>query len=282
MWFEEAQLLRRERRRAPAFALMATLLLAGCATGTQFNPAPSGVQTLTGTLDPLEPWNRGLFGIGRMLDKVVARPAAVIYQRLIPRRVRDGLHNALQNSDEPLVAVNDLLQGHAGKGARALARFATNSTIGLAGLFDPATGAGLSHHDNGFASTLRRYGVPSGPYLFVPVIGPSTLRGVVGEAVDYMADPLSLPRYSGMRAVNVARTTISLLDQRAADEREIQALFASAADPYATTRSVFLQAQQSEQASGEPALEDLPELPLPAPETSAPAESPSPSAASPR
>jgi len=264
--------------QAPLAAPIAALLLAGCATTSPPGPQPPPAAA-TARADPLEPFNRALFGVGRVLDRLVARPVAMTYRRVLPRPLRRGVRNVLQNLDEPLVAMNDLLQAHPGAGVRTLARFATNSTIGLGGLMDPATRAGLPHHDNGFGATLGRYGVPDGPYLFLPLIGPSSVRDALGGGVDYLTDPISAARYSGARTVGAARPGLSLIDDRTQAERDIQTLFNGAADPYAQARSVYLQTRAAAKG-GEPALEDLPDLPAtpeapqPTPEPNAPPAGP--------
>jgi phospholipid-binding lipoprotein MlaA len=187
----------------PTIAVVAAaLLLASCASLPGPEAQPSGPAQAGSNADPFEPLNRRLAGVGRVVRHATPRP------------VRHGVHNVLQNADEPLVAMNDVLQGRFGAGARTLARFAANTTLGLVGLLDPATKAGLPHHDNGFALTLGRYGVPAGPHLFLPLVGPLTVREAVGGAVDYVTDPVGLARYGGAREVNIARTALSLVDER--------------------------------------------------------------------
>lgn len=107
--------------------------------------------------------------------------------------------------------MNDVLQGRPGTGGRTLVRFVINSTVGLVGLFDPARKAGLPHHDNGFASTLGRYGVPAGPSLHLPLLGSLTVREAVGGAVDFVTDPVGLVPYHGAQNVNIARTVLGLV-----------------------------------------------------------------------
>jgi len=246
--------------------MAAALLLTGCATAPRPEAQIAGVPqanplSADAPRDPFEPMNRALFGLGRVLDRAVARPIATSYRRVLPRPVRRGLHNLLQNADEPGVALNDLLQGRLGAGARTAVRFATNTTFGLAGLFDPAAKAGLPHRDNGFAATLQRYGVPSGPYLYLPLLGPSSIRGAVGGGVDYVSDPVSLARFHHAPTVNAARTGLSVVDARAGADHEIQTLFATATDPYATVRSVYLQSEAAAGGEAQPPLEQLPDFP---------------------
>ena len=134
--------------------------------------------------DPWERLNRRGYAINQFLDKILIRPAAMIYRALTPGPIGKGLHNLVVNLSEPLVVVNDVLQARVARAASATARFAFNSTFGLAGLIDVAAHEGIAHHDSTFGDTLGRYGAKPGPYLFIPLIGPSTVRDLFGAGVD--------------------------------------------------------------------------------------------------
>jgi hypothetical protein len=175
----------------------AALLLASCATRAGPGAQRPGAAQVGSNTEP--PRDRSFSGVGRQIRSATPGP------------VRRGLHNVLQNSDEPVVAMNDVLQGRLGTGGRTLVRFVINSTVGLVGLFDPARKAGLPHHDNGFASTLGRYGVPAGPSLHLPLLGSLTVREAVGGAVDFVSDPVGLVPYHGAQNVNIARTALGLV-----------------------------------------------------------------------
>jgi phospholipid-binding lipoprotein MlaA len=168
--------------------------------------------------DPFIKVNRLLFYVGGAIDFVLIRPAAMTYGRVMPRAVRTGLANAFSNMGEPTVAINDMLQGRGAAAARALARFAGNSTLGLAGLFDIATRAGLSHHANDFGVTLATYGVRSGPYVFVPVLGPATVRDLAGQLVDLGLNPLTYLHYPQSTAVGYGRAIGTGLEDRDASD----------------------------------------------------------------
>jgi phospholipid-binding lipoprotein MlaA len=136
--------------------------------------------------DPLQSVNIKAFELTHSVDKAVFRPVALAYRHGLPSPIRSGLRNVLTNLNEPVVFANYLVQHHPGKAAETLARFTINSIIGVAGLFDVAKTRrfNLPHHPNGFADTLGFYGVKSGPFLYLPLIGPSTVRDLFGDVVD--------------------------------------------------------------------------------------------------
>ena len=199
--------------------------------------------------DPLEGINRRFFRLNAGLDGAVFRPLAMGYKHGVPRFARSGLRNFFSNLTEPIVFLNDLLQLKPGRAAKTLVRFAVNSTVGLAGLADPARlkPLGITHHDNGFGSTLGRYGVGPGPYLYLPLAGPTTLRDLFGGQADRLVLPFTVqqPPFDRLE-YQVFQAVITGLDARAEADDELKALFAGAVDPYATLRSVFLQNRAGE------------------------------------
>ena len=134
--------------------------------------------------DPLEPLNRKMLGLNYVIDKVLVQPLAKGYVTVVPGFVRLGIRNALDNLSVPRTVLNQCLQGKFGLAASDASRFVVNSTIGLGGLLDPATEMGLVRHDEDFGQTLGRWGVGQGPYVVLPVFGPSTLRDGSGRLVD--------------------------------------------------------------------------------------------------
>lgn len=193
--------------------------------------------------DSLEGFNRAMYKLFEVLDRLFYRPVSIAYRKVIPKVVRSGIRHVFSNAGEPIVFVNDLLQVKPKRAARTFARFAVNSTVGIGGLIDVAKTRKfkLPHRDNGFGNTLGRYGVGPGPYLFLPFIGPSTLRDMVGDAADGIVLPYTVgapfddPRY------RIAKTVVTGLDRRAESDAELRALEAGAVDPYATLRSAYLQ-----------------------------------------
>jgi len=213
--------------------------------------------------DPWERFNRRGYAINRFLDRVLIRPAAMLYRALTPGPIGKGLHNVVTNLSEPLVFINDVLQLRLRRAASATVRFAFNSTLGVAGLIDVVAHEGIPHHDSTFGDTLGRYGVRPGPYLFIPVLGPSTVRDLLGTGVDASIDPVHWASYPYRTEISTSAAVVGGLDMRAGADDELKAILSDAADPYATLRSVYLQYRQSEIEGGGPptVLPALPALP---------------------
>lgn len=200
--------------------------------------------------DPLEGFNRAMFGIHQALDKSIYRPVAMGYQHVVPKPVRSGLRNFFSNLTEPVVFLNYLLQFKFGKAAETLVRFTVNSTLGVGGLFDIAKTKefNLPHRDNSFGDTLAYYGVGPGPYIFLPLVGPTTLRDVLGGPLGGAVLPVAVGNPFADWRFQLPSGVINGLDRRAESDRELRALFGGAVDPYATLRSVWLQHRAGEVA----------------------------------
>jgi phospholipid-binding lipoprotein MlaA len=238
--------------------------------------APADVAADTTPVDPWERQNRKFFAVNEKLDARVIRPTALGYEKKTPGPLRRGIRNFLSNLSEPVVFANDVLQFRFNRAGTAATRFVTNSTVGLGGLFDVAGQSGIEHHANGFGTTLGRYHVPAGPYVYLPVVGPSTVRDLAGAGVDGLMDPFSWGRFANHFAVDGTKTVVDGLDTRARADGDLQALTDTAADPYATLRSAYLQSRQAEiegELGGK--LRDLPAFDDPA-EDKAPPAQPSP------
>src|SRR5579875_1561710 len=241
-------------------------------------PVPaSGVETGPNP-DPYERLNRKSYALFRFLDRTAIRPGAVFYGHAVPRVVRNGLHNAIQNAGEPVIFFNDVVQLHPKAAAQTLGRFAINSTVGVAGLGDPATRSGVPYHQNGFGTTMGRYGVPPGPFLFIPVLGPSDVRDAVGSGVDALSDPLTWINFTGRWALNISKTVVGGVDTRWRADPQLKQVDAMATDPYASLRSLYLQNRQAEVTGGQVNVNDLPDF---GPEPSAPNQAGQPGEAAP-
>ncbi|MFM0002173.1 VacJ family lipoprotein [Paraburkholderia dipogonis] len=166
--------------RNTALALVATGLISGCATGPDRKPG-----------DPLEPMNRAVFNFNDGLDRYVAVPVAKGYQKVTPQPLRTAVSNFFSNLGDLTNAANALLQLKITDATEDFVRFAFNSTFGLGGLLDWATPAGLPKHHQDFGLTLGHWGIPSGPYLVLPLFGPSTVRDSMGLIVDVKFNPLN-------------------------------------------------------------------------------------------
>jgi len=243
----------------PAF-LRLTLLLSVLATGV-FGCAPRQAVDATAQADaqqvndPLESTNRFFYRINDALDAVVMRPAAVAYVNVVPAPGRTGVHNALQNLDSPVLMANQLLQGKAAQSGGTLARFVINSTVGVAGIFDVASGWGYPSHTTDFGVTLALWGVPEGPFLFLPVLGPSDPRDATGYLVDAAADPLDyIGKGANVTALRYTRFGLFAVDQRGNALGTLDSIKKTALDPYATLRSLYRQ----NRASTVRAAEDAP------------------------
>ncbi|BFG77756.1 MlaA family lipoprotein [Paraburkholderia terrae] len=168
------------KMRTAALALAAASLATGCATGPDRKPG-----------DPLEPMNRAIFNFNDAIDRTVAVPIAKGYQKVTPQPLRQAISNFFSNLGDLDNFANSLLQLHIKDATESLMRFAMNSTFGLGGLLDFATPAGLPKHKEDFGLTLGRWGVPSGPYLVLPLFGPSSFRDGLGYLVDFRANPIT-------------------------------------------------------------------------------------------
>ncbi len=198
--------------------------------------------------DPLEDFNRASYKFSMDVDKAVLRPVALGYRHVVPRPARDGVRNLLSNIGEPLVFVNDVLQLKIGRAVKTLGRFVINSTIGLAGLFDNAKRKpfNLPHHNNSLGDTLGFYGVGPGPYLYLPILGPTTLRDAVAGQLQGMLLPQISRTPFRLREYTISTAIVGGLDQRAEADDDLRVIIADSVDPYATLRSVVLQDRAGE------------------------------------
>lgn len=202
----------------------------------------------TAKIDPLQDANRASYEVVSSVDEAVTGPLAREYNETIPEPIRDGLRNFLSNLAEPVVAVNYLLQLKPGKSFETLGRFAINSTAGVGGLFDVARQRpiNLPRRPNGFANTLGYYGVEPGPYMYLPLIGPTTVRDLVGRVGDVSLVPLTVGGPFRNPNIVVPATTIRLIDQRAEADDAIEAREAENDDPYSALRSEYLRSREAE------------------------------------
>ncbi|WP_338846186.1 VacJ family lipoprotein [Massilia sp. W12] len=203
--------------------------LSACATGS--NPR-----------DPLEGFNRAMFNFNDALDRAAIKPAATVYQQVTPQPVQTGVGNFFGNIGDVWTMVNQFLQGKVKHGLNDMMRVAVNSTLGLGGLLDIASEAGLSKHKEDFGQTLGVWGIKSGPYLVLPVFGPSTFRDSLAFGADLAADPWRQvkPRYQ-----RNSGTALRLLDQRASLLDAGNLMEEAALDRYEFVRDAYLQRRAS-------------------------------------
>lgn len=215
---------------------LTALALAACAAP----PPPSA------PYDPYESTNRAFHGFNRGLDRALLRPTAKTYGTLVPVPVRQGVSNFASNLDLPGDVVNGALQGNPERVVQNTFRFAINSTIGLAGLFDPATVLGLTHDKTDFGETLHVWGVGEGPYLEFPGLGPSTTRDAVGTAVDIAANPVSALLPAPEKYYATGAKVGSKLGDRDRYSETIDSVLYDSADSYSQTRLLYLQNRRFE------------------------------------
>ena len=218
------------RSRSFILRFVAILTAAGALGGCASNP--------TNPADPWEPFNRRVWEFNEDVDRVYLKPLAQGYKKVLPAFARRGVGNFFRNLLEPTNIVNDLLQGKFAQAGSDTARFLVNSTFGVLGLFDVATKEGLERHEEDFGQTFAKWGIPSGPYMVLPFIGPSNVRDGIGLLPYYF---LTDPR---LAAENI-ETTIVLIGVDVIDRRA-QLLTASRIldlqlDPYAFTREAYKQ-----------------------------------------
>jgi phospholipid-binding lipoprotein MlaA len=222
--------------------------------------------------DPDEGLNRRVYAATMHIDHQYLRPLAGLYRFLTPGPIGIAIHNVLTTLGEPVVIANDILQARLKAGARDTVRFVANATIGIGGMIDVASRHGLPHHENDFGITLGVWGAKPGPYLFLPLLGPSTVRDGIGMGVDVLLNPLTWMRFPGHLTLEYSTAVVGGLDRRLNAGAQLETLTADAADPYATLRSVYLQSREAE-IRGESAAPELPPIDEPAP-TPQPAASP--------
>jgi phospholipid-binding lipoprotein MlaA len=198
--------------------------------------------------DPLESVNVVSFEAVAAVDDAVVAPVAHGYMKTVPGPVQLGVRNFLNNLDEPVVFVNFLLQHKIGKALETVGRFAINSTVGVAGLIDVAKRKPfrLPRRPNGLGSTLGFYGIPNGPYFFLPLIGPTTLRDMLGRMVDLSVLPTAVGKPFTEPLVTLGKGTLSAIDDRVEADAELRDLRENTADSYLATRERYLARRKAE------------------------------------
>lgn len=198
--------------------------------------------------DPLQEANIQSYKAVQAIDGAIVGPVASAYEKVLPKPVRKGLGNVLRNLGEPVNFLNFLFQLKIGKAAETVGRFAVNSTVGVAGLFDVAKKKpfNLPYRPNGFANTLGYYGVKPGAYLYLPLVGPTTVRDLAGDSLDLLVLPTAVGKPFNKAAYAIPATTIGQLNDRVERDDEIGRLREKSADPYAETRSLYLEMRERE------------------------------------
>lgn len=230
--------MKAKRMQALLAGALAALLLSGCAA------------TGNSPKDPNEGFNRAMFNVNEGLDTVVAKPLAKGYDAAVPLPVKASVGNFFGNVGDAWVGINNGLQGKPGRGANDFGRLLINSTVGILGLFDVASEMGMPKHDEDFGQTLAVWGVGDGPYVFLPIFGPRTMRDTGGLVVDSFADPVSW----GVHEVRVRNSAKALrfVDVRASLLPADKVVEEAALDKYSYIRDAYLQRRRSQIFDGRP------------------------------
>lgn len=239
--------MRRVDHRAPGSALwtgmlLVLFLLGGCASGPNANPH-----------DPLEPFNRGVYKFNDAVDTAVLKPVATAYRDVTPAPVRRGVGNFFANLEDAWSFVNNALQFKGQAAVESLVRFGVNTFIGLGGILDVAGEMNIEKHTKDFGHTLGYWGVAPGPYLVLPLLGPSTVRDTVALPVDMKGDIVSNIAHVPTR--NTAKA-VRAVDNRAGLLKVTTMLEEAALDKYTFTRDAFLQSRRSSIFDGNPPDEE--------------------------
>lgn len=229
--------------------LLLLSLQVACAT-TSASQTEAVSEEAAETWDPIEPFNRAMFAFNEKFDAWLLKPVAKGYDRLLPRPIKTGVGNFFSNLFQPAVALNDLLQGKPRQSARDLGRFAVNTTIGILGFVDFAQDMGLERNDEDWGQTFAVWGIPEGPYLVWPIIGPRTLRETFGWTADWLSNPMSYVQdpyvYWGARVLDIVDVRARLLPAEKVIEQ------AAGDDKYTFIREAYRQRRRSLQYDGNP------------------------------
>jgi phospholipid-binding lipoprotein MlaA len=230
-------------RAATAAALGILLGCCGCAAKSGGTPSATDADPDN---DPAESVNRAIFKANLAADHAVMRPVAQAYVDHVPQAVRQGVGNVVQNFKEPAIAINDLLQGHFAQAWQSVRRLAVNTTVGAGGIVDIAKKWGLPPHSADFGQTLAVWGVGEGPFVELPLLGPSNPRDALGTAVDLALNPLTFVGGAPATYASVAATGANVVDSRAQHLKDLDELERNSLDYYAELRSVYRQHRDSE------------------------------------
>jgi phospholipid-binding lipoprotein MlaA len=240
-------------------AALASLALSACATA----PAPEAGEMA----DPYEAFNRKMFAFNNDVDKYAISPAATAYKTVTPEFARDRVTDFLRNLNAPVILANDILQAEPARAGTTFARFSINSTVGILGLWDAADHFGLERHTEDFGQTLATWGIDSGPFLVLPILGPGSPRDFVGDGVDMAFNPLNYAQINNDEDTNTAVRAglgiVGVLNTRVRLDDEIDTLN-SQPEPYIALRRLYSSQRQTAIDNGKldeaTEYEDLPDF----------------------
>lgn len=231
-------------------------LLAACATPPSDPAARAAFEEAN---DPLEPMNRAIFDVNMTIDKAVLKPVAVGYRDVVHSDIRNSIRNFFNNVASPVIFINDVLQGEASRASDTAVRFFVNSTAGMLGFFDVAAEYGLERHSEDFGQTLAVWGVDDGPYIMLPLYGPSNVRDTVGRVASSFMNPFTYwASNNDLTLVRLGTSIIDGIDKRSRHIDDLDDIEKNALDFYATLRSLYRQNRRSEILNG-----DVTDIPVP-------------------
>jgi phospholipid-binding lipoprotein MlaA len=238
--------------------LVAVTSLSACTTTGAEDRSSAGVY------DPFEGVNRGIYAFNETVDKAAIEPVARGYKAIAPEPVRDGVSNFLVNLRQPIVFTNSVLQGNINASGETFGRFLINSTVGIAGLFDVASTLGVAEHDEDFGQTLGVWGVEPGPYIMLPLLGPSNLRDTVGIGTDRLFDPLTWTEFESDPDLDVkiavGRTVVGAIDTRSRLIEQIETL-REQPEPYVALRRNYSSGREAAIRNGQTEADPYKDLP---------------------
>lgn len=243
-----------------ALAMSVALMASGCAsTGTPSEDMVVNGETIS---DPFEGGNRVMMSINEGIDKAVIEPVARGYRYVAPKPVRQSVRNFLRNLKSPIVMGNELLQGDLEGFANATGRLVINTLLGVGGLFDVADMGGIPYESEDFGQTLAVWGVGNGPYIVIPLLGPSTVRDGTGMLVDSFADPVRIYLFShDLEWLHYTRVAVGVIDTREEYLDIIDDLRRNSFDYYAAVRSAYYQRRQALVKDMDPSTASGPAIP---------------------
>ena len=227
-----------------AFLIFVLILLSGCSYQNELINDP---------IDPLENSNRSIYTFNENLDEAILEPAADGYDYITPKFLQKGFNNFFDNINYPITIINQLLQGNIGESLQDTLRFTINTTIGIFGLFDPASSMGLTEHDEDFGQTLAVWGVKEGPYLMLPFFGPKTLRSLTGDLTDVLFNPLLNIDDTNLK---IKTNLINILQDRS-DLSTLEEELDNSFDPYQYIKDSYIQNRKYKIYNGNVTEDDI-------------------------
>ena len=240
-----------------AAALLVVLAsVAGCATPPT---DPAARAEFDQTNDRFEPLNRRVFALNLVLDEHIGTPVAKAYRRGVHPFFRTGIRNFLDHIQSPVTFINDVLQGERERAAETATRFWVNTIVGFGGFFDVAGQYGLRRHKEDFGQTLAVWGAPEGPYIMLPLLGPSNARDLTGRIVDNFSNPISYAlSHGGVAWLETIAGVVDAVDTRERSLDQVEELKRTSIDFYASVRSLYRQNREAEILNGK-----VTKIPLP-------------------